>query len=124
MGLITPYRTNKNPNRILDLLTKVLLKALASWQGQPWQEGLGTRQPQLDAAQRILIRTPPTEGFETKLIASKASCTVRAVHRICLERQQSEMPTRRTARVGHYSCITSPMQKALCNILSERLYIY
>ena len=44
IGLNTPRGTNKNPNRVPDLLTKVLPKALASWQGKPWQEGLGTRQ--------------------------------------------------------------------------------
>jgi len=38
--------------------------------------------PQLDDAQRILIRTLLTEGFETSLIASEASYTVRAVQRI------------------------------------------
>ena len=80
--------------------------------------------PQLDAAQRILIKTLLTEGFETKLIASKASCTVRAVQRIRLERQQSEMPTRRTARVGRRGCMTLPMQKALCNMLIEQPYMY
>jgi len=44
IGLNTLRGTNKNLNRVLDLLTKVLPKALASWQGKPWQEGLGTRQ--------------------------------------------------------------------------------
>jgi len=44
--------------------------------------------PQLDAAQRILIRTLLTEGFKTKLIASKASCTVRAVQRIRLAKSR------------------------------------
>jgi hypothetical protein len=46
----------------------------------------------LDIARRILIKTLLTEGLGTKLIASKASCTVRAVQRI-QERQQSETPT-------------------------------
>jgi len=35
--------------------------------------------PQLDAAQHILIKTLLKEGFETKLIASEALCSVRAV---------------------------------------------
>ena len=80
--------------------------------------------PQLDAAQHILIKTLLTKGFETKLIASEASCSVRAVQRIRLKRQQFEMPTPRTNRVGRRSCITSPMQKALCDILIEQPYLY
>jgi hypothetical protein len=35
--------------------------------------------PQLDAAKYILIKVLLKEGFETKLIASVASCCVRAV---------------------------------------------
>jgi hypothetical protein len=35
--------------------------------------------PQLHTAQHILIKTLLKEGFETKLIASEASCSVRAV---------------------------------------------
>lgn len=80
--------------------------------------------PQLAAAQRILIKTLLKEGFKTKLIASEASCSVCAVQRIRLKRQQSEMPTPRTNRVGRRSCITSPMQKAVCDILIEHLYLY
>ena len=34
------------------------------------------------------------------------------------------MPTPRTNRVGRCNCITSPMQKALCDILIERSYLY
>ncbi len=79
--------------------------------------------PQLDAAQRILIKTLLAQGFETRLIASKASCTVRAVQRIRLERQQSETPTRRT-RVGRRGCITSTMQRALCNTLVKQPYLH
>jgi hypothetical protein len=40
--------------------------------------------PQLDAARHILIKTLLKEEFETKLIASKASCSVRAVQKIRL----------------------------------------
>ena len=79
--------------------------------------------PQLDAAQHILIKALLKEGFETELIASEASCSVRAIQRICLKRQQLEMPTPRTNRVGRRSCITSPMQKALHDILIERPYL-
>jgi hypothetical protein len=35
--------------------------------------------PQLDAAQHILVKTLLNNGFENKLIASEASCSVRAV---------------------------------------------
>jgi hypothetical protein len=77
-----------------------------------------TPAPQLDAAQNLLIETLLKGGFETKLIASEASCSVRAVH---LKRQQFEMPT---PRVGPRSCITSPMQQTLCDILTERPYLY
>ena len=60
--------------------------------------------PQLDTAQRILIRTLLTKGFETSLIASKASCTVRVVQRIRLERQQSYSYERnRFPRLNSYS---------------------
>jgi hypothetical protein len=57
--------------------------------------------PQLNTAQHILIKTLLKEGFETKLMATEASYSVRAVQRIRL-RQQSEMPTTliRTNRVG------------------------
>jgi hypothetical protein len=66
--------------------------------------------PQLDAAQHVLIETLLKEGFETKLIASEASCSVRAVQRIRRKRQLFEMPILRTNRVGRRSCITSPMR--------------
>jgi len=38
IGPITLRGTNKNPNYVLDLLIKVLPKALVSWQGKPWQK--------------------------------------------------------------------------------------
>lgn len=63
--------------------------------------------PQLSVAQHILIKTLLTEGFKTQLIAP------RAVQRIRLERQRSEMATQRRARVGRRNRITLPMQKAL-----------
>ena len=44
IGPITPRGTNKNPNRVPDLLTKVLPKAASGLASKPWQEGLGTRQ--------------------------------------------------------------------------------
>ena len=37
--------------------------------------------PQLDAAQHVLIETLLKEGFETKLIASEASCSVQRARR-------------------------------------------
>ncbi|KAK3935442.1 hypothetical protein QBC46DRAFT_51283 [Diplogelasinospora grovesii] len=80
--------------------------------------------PQLDAAQRILVETLLKQGIGTQLIASKASCTVRTVQRIRLERQRSEMLTRRTARVGRRSCMTPPMREALCNALIKQPYLY
>jgi hypothetical protein len=80
--------------------------------------------PQLDAAQHILIKALLKEGFETELIASEASCSMHAVQRIRLKRQQFEMPNPRTNRVGRCSCITLPMRKALYNILIEQPYLY
>jgi len=74
--------------------------------------------PQLDAAQHVLIKSLLKEKFETKLIASEASCSVRAVQRIRL--QQFEMPTTRTNRVDRRSCITLHMRKALCDRLIKR----
>lgn len=73
--------------------------------------------PHLYSARRVLIEALLTKGFESKLIASKASCAVRAVQRI-QERRQSEMPTR-TARVGRRSCTTSPMREDLRNMLTK-----
>jgi hypothetical protein len=78
---------------------------------------------QLNAAQHILINTLLKEGFETKLIASEASCSAHAVQRIRLKRQQSEMPTPRTKRSRH-SCITSPMKKIFFDALTEQPYLF
>jgi transposase len=80
--------------------------------------------PPLNAAQHILIETLLQEGFETKLIATKASCSIRAVQRIHRKRQQPEMSTPRTNHVGRRSCITSPMKKALFDTLTEQPYLY
>lgn len=79
--------------------------------------------PQLDAAQRILIKTLLFQGFGTQLIASKASYNVRTLQRIRLEKQQSEIPTRRT-RVGRRGCLTSTMRQALCDALIKQPYLY
>jgi hypothetical protein len=79
--------------------------------------------PQLDAAQHILIETLLNKGFEAELIASEASCSVRAVQRIRRKRQLFEMPIPRTNRVGRRSCIASPMQKAF-DKLTEQPYLY
>jgi hypothetical protein len=49
---------------------------------------------------------------------------VRTVQRIRLKRHQFQMLTPRTNRIGRRSCITSPMQKALCDILIEQPYLY
>jgi hypothetical protein len=46
--------------------------------------------PQLDAAQHILIEALLKEGFETKLIASEASCSVQRARRL-------ENPSKETA---------------------------
>jgi hypothetical protein len=78
--------------------------------------------PQLDAAKHILIKTLLKKGFDTKLIASVASCSVRAVQRIRLK--QFEMPTQGTNRVSRRSCITPPMRNALCDLLIEQPYLY
>ena len=78
--------------------------------------------PQLDAAHRLLVKTLLQKGFDTKLIASKALCSVRTVQRIRQERH--EMTTRRTASRGRRSCITAPMQEAIRNTLAERSNMY
>jgi len=80
--------------------------------------------PQLEAAKHILIETLLKQGFENKLIASEASCSVRTVQRIRLKGEQFEMPTPRTNRVGRRSCITSPMREALLDKLTEQSYLY
>ena len=61
---------------------------------------------------------------ESKPIASEASCSVRAVQRIRLKRQQFEMPNPRTNCVGRRSCVTPPMRKVLYDILIEQPYLY
>jgi transposase len=80
--------------------------------------------PQLDDAQRILIKTLLTQGFDTLLIASNVPCTMRTVQRIRIERQQSNMPVQRTTRVGRRSYMTTSMQEALCNMLTKQPYMY
>jgi hypothetical protein len=80
--------------------------------------------PHLNAAQHILINTLLNKGFETELIASQASCSARAVQRIRLKRQLSEMPTQRTKRVGCRSSITSLIKKAFFDTLTEQPYLY
>ena len=71
--------------------------------------------PQLDAVQYLLIKALLKKGFETKLIASEASCSVCAIYRNA---------TLGTHSVGRRSRITLPMRKALCDILVERPYLY
>ena len=79
--------------------------------------------PPLDAATHILIETLLDQGFENKLIASKAKCSKRTVQRIRRKRQQPEMPTPRTKH-GRRSCITSPMKKTFFDTLTEQPYLY
>lgn len=78
--------------------------------------------PQLDEARRLLIKTLLKKGFDTKLIASKALCSVRTVQRI--RRERDKLPTRRSARRGRRNCITAHMQQALHNKLAERSDMY
>jgi len=79
----------------------------------------------MNAAQHILINALLKEGFDTNLIATEASCSVRAVQRIRLKRQLSEMPNRqRTKTVGRRSRITPPMKEALCDTLIKQPYLY
>lgn len=80
--------------------------------------------PQLDAAQRSLIKTLLAQGFENQLIASKASCSKRTVQKMRLERLDSEMPTRKPTRVSRRSRMTTRMQKALCDRLIKQPYMY
>jgi hypothetical protein len=80
--------------------------------------------PQLDAERHILIESLLKQGFENKLIASKALCSIRTVQRERRKRQQLEMLTPRTNHVGRLSCITSSMQKALLNVLIKQPYLY
>ena len=65
--------------------------------------------PQLDAAKHILIEVLLEEGFETKLLASVASCSVRAIQRIRLK--QFEMPIQGPKRAGRRRRITAAMEK-------------
>ena len=81
---------------------------------------------QLNAAQHILINALLKEGFDTKLIATEASCNVRAVQRIRLKTTAAPKcpPPREQTRVGRRSSITPPMQKALFNVLIKQPYLY
>ncbi|OBT95741.2 hypothetical protein VE01_06435 [Pseudogymnoascus verrucosus] len=78
--------------------------------------------PQLDAVKHSLIKILLKEGFKTKLTASVALCSVRAVQRIRLK--QFEMPIQRAKRAGRRSCITPAMDKALCDLILEQPYLY
>lgn len=80
--------------------------------------------PQLDAAQYALIKNLFKQKFEPQLIASKASCSLRTVEKICLERPDSDMPTQQTAQVGRCCCMIIRMQKALYDVLIKQLYMY
>ena len=59
--------------------------------------------------------------LETNFSTLSSLVCVRAVQRI---RQQFEIPTPRTNRVGRRSCITSPMQKTVCGTLIDQPYLY
>ena len=83
-----------------------------------------TMAPQLDTAKHILIETLLKQGFENKLIASEASCSVRTVQRIRLEEQQFEMPNPRTNRVGRRSYIILPIREAFLDKLTKQYYLY
>ena len=83
-----------------------------------------TMAPQLDSVKRILIQSLLTQDFDSQIIASEASCSVRTVQRIKSERQQSDMPALKTTRAGRRSRMTSAMQKALLDILVKQPYMY
>ena len=59
-----PSSSSSNPTKVSALMSAMIMPL------------------QLDAVQHILIKRLLREGFETKLIASEALCTVRAVQRI------------------------------------------
>ena len=80
--------------------------------------------PYIDAAQHLLIKTVLIRGFENKLIASAASCSVRTVQKIRLKTLQFDIPTPRANHVGRRGCITTAMRKALCDKLIELPYLY
>lgn len=71
----------------------------------------------------VLIESLLIKGFETKLIASEALCTPRAVQRIRLETQRFEMPTRKRARIGRPSRVTPALKRALRDLLTEQPYV-
>jgi hypothetical protein len=78
---------------------------------QPAFVSATTMAPQLDAAQHILIESLLNKGFETKLIASEASCSVRAVQRIRRKRQLFEMPILRTNRSAVVAVLHRPCKR-------------
>jgi transposase len=77
--------------------------------------------PQLDFAQRDLVKSMLKKQFDSKLIASEACCSMRAVQRIRLEEEQLTMhnKSKKKARRGRRSCITPSMQKALLDKLTD-----
>ena len=58
--------------------------------------------PHMDTAQHLLIKTLLIRGFETKLIASAASCSVRTVQKIRLKTLHSvkDLEETKIASVG------------------------
>jgi transposase len=80
--------------------------------------------PQLDFLQRNQIKSMLKLGYTNRIIASDASCSIRAVQRIRLKREASDTLTTIRARVGRRSSITPTMRKALRYILTERPDMY
>ena len=80
--------------------------------------------PQLELAQRSLVKTLLINRFPSRVIAKNARCSVRAVQRIRLEHDTAMMPTPKKSPRGRRSCITSAMQEALCEALTERPDMY
>ncbi|KAI1839588.1 hypothetical protein JX266_014202, partial [Neoarthrinium moseri] len=80
--------------------------------------------PQLESWRRDLIKSMIKLDFDNKVIASEASCNVRTVQRIRLEKAGPRMTSANRTTAGRRSSITAPMRKALCDILTERPDMY
>ena len=122
-SLIVP-RGNRLSSSVLSTPSHHFLSSVSHPARISWFMSATIMAPHLDAAQHLLIKTLLMRGYEPNLIASEASCSVRAVQRIRLRTQQFEMFTPRANRVRHRGHITLPMRQALCDKLIEQPYLY
>lgn len=80
--------------------------------------------PQISLIRRNLIDSLIKQGFENKIIAPAARCSLRAVQRIRSKTEAPDMSSTSNTQIGRRSCITPLMLKALCDKLTEQPDMY